>query len=181
LEYLDDCFKVLREQIKLSQIWENDDMKSTGADHVQKYSWDKAAVPKENKHELEAKIKINTNLIEMRIELTKKYVHSDETTNTTTAATPVTTNPDTAATAAATSIPKSSDAAVVSVVEEVPKLPSIYELTQFYRLDSFEHSVLILLIAHSVAPTIRKLYRFDRCYCIWHTWMDFIDRLFDCN
>jgi hypothetical protein len=122
----------------------------------------------------------------MRIELTKKHVHSDETTNTTTAAntttTPVTTNPDTATNAAAaTFIPKSSDAAVVSVVEEVPKLPSIYELTQFYRLDSFEHSVLILLIAHSVAPTIRKLYRFDTGVIIWHTWIDFIDRLFDCN
>ena len=117
LQYVDDCFKVLREQIKLSQIWQNEDMKSSGADHTQN-PWEKSKVPLENKHELEAKIKINQTRIDHRLRLTE---------------------------AAAKTNPKVS-------------MPSIHELARHCNLDRFEHGVVVLLIAHSVAPMIRSLY-----------------------
>ena len=45
--------------------------------------------------------------------------------------------------------------------ESPPKMPSIHEMATRYGLSEFEHGIVILLIAHAVAPTVRMLYSGD--------------------
>ena len=169
LQYLDDCFKVLKEQIKLSQIWEKEGMKSSGADQLPPWQGHIRAQGEQARaggaHQDE---RSRIHRLGSRARPVSSY--SSHSSSNRVGAASGRRKRCSSSSSSSSSSSKSSRwrRSVLSKrqrkeKEKKMRAPEDAEHPRDgdYSLSEFEHGIVILLIAHAVAPTVRMLYSGD--------------------